>query len=790
MIKNYLITAWRNLLHNKVYGTLTVFGLAAGITVTMVIGLWVSHEYSYDKFLPNYQQLYQVRRNFNSNGEILNFKTTSLKLADALQRQVPEIDKVVVTDWMGAHGLSVGDKKLYIRGGIVDTNFLNVFQFPLVKGNASVVMRDPYTIVLTTATAKSLFGTDDAINKIVRLDNQHNLTVTGILKDLPGNSSFAFNYLIPFTYLEQTQPQLKASGLESFGNNNLQIFVRLKSGISMEQVAQKIEKITHSETGSNNAMNSFVVLQPMARWHLYTSYVNGKDLGGFIDYVQIFIVIAILVLTIACINFINLTTARSEKRAKEIGVRKAVGSLRRDLIFQFLIESFLLIFLAFLVAFMAVLLVLPYFNQLVQKDVSIPFSKPLFWISILVALLFTTLAAGAKPALFLSGFQTIKVLKGKWYAGKNGGFTRKLLVVIQFSCSIALIIGTIVIYQQIQYAKNRPLGFDTGRLLMTDQNGDLSKNYNAIKNELLQKGIAEYVTISSSPATQIFWHSDIDKWPGKNAGENIEMATVVVGADYFKTMGIDFLQGNDFSGTYDSTKVIFNEAAISQMRLKHPMHQFITWNGHQFDIIGITKNALISSPFTAAEPTMFLVSGESLGSMSYRLAPNISTKDAIQQLTEIFSRYNPAYPFLYEFADANYAQKFNLELLIGKLAGIFATLAILISSLGLFGLAAYVAEQRTKEIGIRKVLGASISQIWLMLSKDFIGLVVISCVIAIPIALYFLQNWLDGYSYRIHINAGVFLLASAAAIITTMITISYQSIKAALANPVNSLKRE
>lgn len=790
MFKNYLKTAWRNIVRSKGYSALNILGLATGMAVALLIGLWVHNEYSYDKFLPNYQQLYQVRRNFHSNGEILTFSSTSLKLADALRNQIPEIEYVAECDF-GQHGLMVGDKKLYMTGLQINADFLKMFRYPLLEGNANTVMKDPYSIVLTQSTAKALFGDENAVGKAVRFDNKNDLKVTGVLKDIPANSSFQFSFLVPFSYYEQTAPRVKRQRVAGFSDNSYLIFTKLKDGISYEQVAPKIKDIEKIETSSLNAMLSDVIMQPLKDWHLYSEYKNGKAEGGFIEYVNMFSIIGAFVLLIACINFINLTTARSEKRAREVGVRKAIGSQRKDLIIQFLTESFLLTFIAFLFSILFVQLALAPFNALTNNKITIPFSNTGFWLIVLGCVIVTALISGSRPAFYLSSFNPVKVLKGTLYAGKAATLPRKVLVVLQFSCSIALIISTIIIYQQVQHVKDRPTGYDLNRLMITDMNEDLGKNYTALKNELIQKGIAESATTASSPATGIYWHSDVDNWPGKNAGETIEMGTIVVSEDYFKTMGITIGQGRDFTGSTDTSSVIFNEAAIKQMRLKNPVSQVITWQGKQYSIAGVAKNALMASPFAPAEPTMFICRHvNSTNNMMYRLSSDIKTQDAITELTAIFNKYNPAYPYNYRFADTEYAKKFNLEVLIGKLSGIFAALAIFISCLGLFGLAAYVAEQRTKEIGIRKVLGATISQVWLLLSKDFIVLVLISCVIASPIALYFLQNWLQKYSYKINIGAGVFILAATMALTITIVTISFQAIKAAIANPVKSLRTE
>jgi ABC-type antimicrobial peptide transport system permease subunit len=435
-------------------------------------------------------------------------------------------------------------------------------------------------------------------------------------------------------------------------------------------------------------------------------------------------------------------------------------------------------------------LALPAFNSLTGSTIKLPIFQANFWLITLSCVFLTALLAGSRPAFYFSSFDPVKVLKGSLQVGKAAALPRKVLVVAQFSCSIALIISTIIIYRQIQHAKDRPTGYDLNRLLVTEINNDLSKNYTVLKNELQQQGIVSEITQSSSPATGIGWHGDIDQWPGKHADESVEMGFIVVADDYFKTMGMNMLQGRDFVGVTDTMSLIFNETAVKRLRLKEPVNQTITFNGRQMRIVGVAKDALMTSPFAAAEPTMFMYSPYPQTFITYRLAPNIKTQDAITRLNTIFNKYSPAFPYSYQFADQSYAEKFNQEVLIGKLAGVFASLAIFISCLGLFGLAAFIAEQRTKEIGIRKVLGATIWQVWLLLSKDFMLLVLISCVIASPLALYFLQNWLQKYSYRINIGAEVFILAAVLALVITILTISFQAIKAAMANPVKSLRTE
>ena len=789
MIRNYFLTAWRNIVKTKGYTALNVFGLGIGMAVALMIGLWVYDQYRYDRWLPGYQLLYQVRRNFNSNGQVLNFTSTSLKLADALRTQVPEIEYVAETDGNQGHVLLVDGKQFMQTGIAIGGDFLRMFEFPLLEGAAATALGDPYSIVLTRHAAEALFGKEDPMGKTIRIDNKNNVVVKGVLQDLPYHSTFQFDFVVPFSYSEAVHHYYANGGRSSFGNNGFALYVRLKPGISSSQAATKVANIEHTEKDNRNAMLSTVVLQPMANWHLYGNYVNGVETGGFLDYVRMFTIIGVLVLLIACINFINLTTARSERRAKEVGVRKAIGSQRRDLILQFLAESFVLTFLASLLALVLVQLVLPSFNALAGTKVAIPFWNPVFWMLLLGSVVTTALIAGSRPAFVLSAFNPVKVLKGGAATGRTSTVSRKILVIAQFSCSIALIIGTIVIYRQTEHAKDRPTGLDTDRLVMTWMNDELRQNYATLKNELLEKGIAGSVTTATSPATDIYWHSDVGAWPGKQAGETIEMGTILVGDDYFNTLGIGMAAGRDF-GKADTLNVVFNEMAIARMRIRQPVGQVITWDTAR-RIIGVAKNALMLSPFAPADPTMFIYSPQgSRNVMMYRLAPSIGTQDAISKLTALFGRYNPSYPYKYSFADRSYAAKFNLEILVGKLAGIFAALAIFISCLGLFGLAAYMAEQRTREIGIRKVLGANVAQVWMLLSKEFILLVVVSCLIASPVAFYFLHGWLMKYDYRISIGAGVFVTAACVALVITVATVSFQAVRAAVGSPVKALRSE
>jgi len=796
MFRNYLKIAWRNMLKNKVYSTLNITGLASGMAVALLIGLWVKEQYSYDRFWPNYKQLYQVKLNFTNPTEGTHTQdAVNLPLADVLRNTIPGIKRVAETDWIGyqVHNLKVGDKKFLLNGGMVNPDFLRIFQQTFIKGDPNTVFKEVYSIIINESTAKALFGNDDPINKTVRVDNQHDVKVTGVYKDLPAESSVKYSYLLPFSYKVLTEDWMKNARTQ-WTNNSFEMWVELQPGVTQAQIAPKIKNLLVKYYPKYKLDKGEVILQPIGDAHLFSDYKNGKVAGGFIDYVRMFSVIGALVLLIACINFMNLSTARSEKRAREVGVRKAIGSQRRDLIFQFLTESLMITFAAFLFSILLVQLVLGPFNALTGGTVSIPYGNLVFWGIMIGYVIITGLLAGSRPAFYLSSFNPVKVLKGSIQMGKAATLPRKILVVVQFSCSIALIISTVIIYQQIQHVKERPTGYSADRLVSTGMSDDLSNNYNALKNDLLTNRMVESVTKASSPLTGIYWHTGIDKWPGQVAGElGINVGAVNIADNYFKTVGMKLIEGHDFSSDWasDTLNVIVNEAAVKRMGLKEPLNQLITFGGSpsQVRIIGVVQNALMESPFTPAEPIVFN-HGRGGNFVIYRLTEGVNPHEAMDKVKKIFDKYNPAFPFEYVFVDKAYDAKFNLEVLIGKLSGIFAGLAIFISCLGLFGLAAYVAEQRTKEIGIRKVLGASISQVWVLLSKDFILLVVISCVIASPVALYFLSPWLKKYDYHISIGPGVFLLSAIAAMLITIVTISFQAIKAALANPVKSLRSE
>ncbi|HEY4060407.1 MAG TPA: ABC transporter permease [Puia sp.] len=794
MFKSYITTAWRNLVSNKTYSALNILGLAIGMAVALIIGLWVVYQYTYDRTLPGYQQAYVVRNRVVRNGDIQIIPATPLPLADALKKEIPEVQYVAHGEFGGKHGLVAGDKKIYDIGLRMGEDFLKIFQFPLVAGNVNSVFDDPYSIVLTRATAVALFGNEDPMGKMVHVDNADDLKVTGVLEDLPANTSFPFKFIIPFSYAAIRSDYIKRAS-NAWNMTSSLTYVSLRPGVSQAQVEPKLKLIMKKyDPQAYKTLHSELFLYAEKDWHLYSDFKNGVPAGGFIEYVRMFSIIGALVLLIGCVNFMNLSTARSEKRAREVGVRKAMGSRRKDLIFQFLIESVVMTCIAFFLSLLLVQASLPAFRALTSAKISIPYGSPVFWSCMAGYVLLTGVLAGARPAFYLSSFQPVKVLKGDLKTGKAAALPRKILVVLQFSCSIALIISTFIIYQQIQYAKDRPVGYTREGLVVSQGSSDLTRNYPALKHDLLQSGMIASVTRSQSPATDIWNWNNVEDWQGRYPDETLLMATITVDDDYFRTMGMQIKEGRDFTGNAgaDSLSVILNEAAVRRLRYEGPLNQTIAWGGGQhLRVVGVVRDAMMTSPFSAAEPTFFLYQpNESENNILYRISPGVNTHEAIAKVSAIFNKYNPAYPYTYTFTDVAYATKFNQETLVGRLAGLFAGLAIFISCLGLFGLAAYMAEQRNKEIGIRKILGASVAQLWLLLSRDFIVLVLISCVIAAPAAVYFLHGWLQKYSYRIGIGPGVLIFSALLAVAITVVTISWQTIRAALANPVKNLRRE
>lgn len=760
----------------------------------MIISLWIYDEVSANKQFKNYDSIYQVMMNQTFDGKRGSQTALPYPMGEELKTKYPDLKGVAMCDWGQNHSLVYGEKKISKYGHFIGEDASDMFSFNILKGDKEP-LHDPYSIVLTDETAKVLFGNDNPVGKVVKFDNATNLKVSAVVEKEPKNSSLAFDYLIPWHLQEMIYPWIKQYHKTNWRNNSWQVFVQLNGNASEAGVNAKIKNAVVSHLTDENSLKSIkpeVFIHPMSKWRLYSDFENGVNTGGFIKYVRMFGLLGLIVLLIACINFMNLSTARSEKRAREVGVRKAVGSGRRQLIGQFLSESMLIAFLAFLFALLIVIIALPYFNQLTEKEMSLQVANPLFWGIMIVFTILTGLLAGSYPAFYLSSFNPVRVLKGNLKAGKGGSLPRKILVVIQFACSVILMIGTTIIYQQIQHGKDRPVGFNNKGLISVDWSDDIGKNYDAMEQELLSSGAIVSMCKSNSPPSDIY--SNNNGWEWKNSQpveKTVVFSTIATEYNYTKTLGIKMLAGRDFSKNYaDSNSVILNQAAVKRMGLKDPVGESLKWNDVPKTVIGVIPDIQMESPFRPISPLTIVYNKGWVGYVDIRMNPAISASEAIRRMKPIFDKYNPAFPFDYKFADEEYAKKFNYEELVGNLALIVAVLAIFISCLGLFGLASFTAEQRIKEIGVRKVLGASVLNLWQLLSKDFVILVLIACAIAIPVAWYFMNDWLKPYDYKISIGYGVFVLVVLLAIAITLITVSFQAIRAAVANPVKSLRTE
>lgn len=790
MLKNYLKVAWRHLVQHKGLSFINIFGLAIGMAFAILIGLWIQYETSFDKFHVNRDRVAIVLKNTLFNNQKNTQNSTPLPLYYAMKSEYPEVKHASRMSWNNDFSLAVGDKKYKRQGIHVDPDFLRMFTFPLVKGSVQTALSDPNAIVITEAVAKALFGSADPINKIIKVNNEYNLKVTGVLKDVPVNSSIQFDFLAPFERL-MAENQFYRDNKSNWGNNFLRNVVELREDVSMSDFSAKIKNLNIDR--DNTLKDLYLFLHPLAKWNLYNDFKNWQNTGGKVQYIRLFGAIGIFVLLIACINFMNLATARSEKRAKEVGIRKAIGSLRSQLITQFLAETLLTSLLAFLLALIIIPLVLPLLNDIGFENIEFQFNNVPLLLGALGAAVITGLIAGSYPALYLSSFRPVKVLKGLFKQAQSAVVFRKVLVISQFAISVGLIISTVIVFQQIEHAKDRSLGYDTNNLINVSMSSDLAKNFVPLKADLLNTRYFESVAKASSPLTAIYNSWSDFSWTGKDPNAQQVMDVIMTEWDYEKTVGLKFLEGRPFSNDYksDSNAVILNETALKMIGYENPIGKTIKNGNQDLKIVGIIEDMLIQDPFKPVNPTVILFnSGAASNNIYLRLKPNVPVRTALATIQPIFEKYNPAYPFEYGFSDEEFARKFRVENQVGKLAAIFAILAIIISCLGLFGLAAFMAERRTKEIGIRKVLGASVINLWSLLSKEFVWLVLAGCLIACPLAYWLMSGWLQGYDYRITINWWIFFAAGVVAIAIALLTVSSQAIKVAIANPVKSLRTE
>jgi len=801
MIRSYLTIAWRSLVKNKGYALINIGGLATGMAVALLIGLYIQDELSWNKNFKNYDRIARVLVNGgNSSGWYQQWGTATPLAAEIRAAYGGDFDHVLLSSQGMTAILSAGDTKVSQDGYYFEPGVADMLSFEMVRGSRDG-LRTPESIMLSESAAKSLFGSGDALNKSVRIDGRTELIVTGVYKDIPANADFHdMRFVLPWQLAVQNN--FNNNNGNQWDHNGFITWVQITDKIDMVTATNRIKDVMLKRVDAELAKNKpQLYLHPMSRWRLYSDFEGPEYASGRIRFIHLYGSIGGFVLLLACINFMNLATARSEKRAKEVGIRKAVGSARKQLVGQFFSESLLVTVLAFCFALVLSQLAIPLFNTVAEKQMHLPWDSAVFWLSGLAFVAFTGLCAGSYPALYLSSFQPAKVLKGSSGSSGSGSLPRKVLVVLQFTVSITLIIGVIVVFRQIEFGKSRNLGYDQAGLIYSwTPTREIHNHYDVLRQELLGSGVVTSMAESVNAPTNVGFHIGGYDWTGAGPGEG-GFGTAWVSPDFGKTMGWQFIAGRDFSHEFasNSNAMILNESAVKFMHLENPVGQMVKSTifdkTTSYTVIGVIRDMLQESPFEPVGKTIYMFdkglwskNGGTL--VNLRINPGMNTREALTRIERVWKKYDPSSPFQYTFVDADYARKFSEEERIAKLAFVFATLAIVISCLGILGLASYMAERRTREIGIRKVLGATVANLWGLLSKDFVVLVLVSSVIAIPVAWYFMSSWLQHYTYRVNLSWYIFAAAALGSLAITMLTVSYQAIKAAMANPVRSLRTE
>ena len=771
MIHNYLKIAFRALWNNKLYSTLNVIGLATGIAVALLIGLWVVDEISYNRYNKDCDRIALLQKNRTYNGAVNTETSNSVPLAAKLRETYGNyFDEVVVSSYGGERTLQYKETSVIKRGYFMEPGGQEILDLKIIKGSV-VFPLDPTSILISESVAESLFGADDPLEKIIRIDNKTDLKIAGVYKKIPNNSTFRnVNFYAAFDAFANLEPWVKES-ISDWQENSFPVYAKIAPHVDMDLVSAGIKNLAFEHTKDESKPELF--LYAMSDWHLFPEFKNGKPVGTGLQTLWIFGLTGFFVLLLAAINFMNLSTARSEKRAKEIGIRKSVGSMRGQLIRQFYIETFLVVFFASLLGMLLAQLALPAFNRIAEKQLAFAWTNPVFWIPLFGFVFITGLIAGSYPALYLSSFNPVSVLKGRFKSGYKEVFSRKVLVVFQFAVSVTLIISTIVILRQIQYAKNRPIGYETSGLIQIRKQSP---------------NMAE----SSGPVTE-FWNTGSGfQWKGKPADLREDLITLRVTPEFGKTIGWEIVQGRDFSRAFsmDSSAIVLNESAVKLMGFKEPVNEMIRYEGKNYLVVGVAKDFVMDSPYEPVKPTIFTMRKANMPFISIRLNPALSAGASIEKVKAVFEKYDPGGSFNFKFIDAVFGLKFWREERVANLTVAFSVMAVFISLLGIFGLASFVAEQRTKEIGVRKVLGASVLSVWGLLSIDFVALVVIAFFIAAPVAWFMMNGWLMNYEYRTALPWWVFAVSGLSTLAITLLTVSFQSMKAALANPVKSLRSE
>jgi ABC-type antimicrobial peptide transport system permease subunit len=798
MIKTNIKIGFRNILKNKGFFALNAGGLTIGLTALLLIGLWVQSELNFNKEFTNYNNIaYVMQTQYRANDDIRTYKGLPMQLAPVLRKDFGNHLKYVSTSTRSQDfTINYNDNLQMVEGRFAEPDLAHLLDLKMLAGNRKS-LEDITSVLISESTAKNIFGTEDAIGKNLKINSALDVKVTGVYKDLPNNSYFKeLHFIAPWELLKKRAKYEERLG---WGNYWFQVFTQLPNGSDFESTSNLIKEVMNDNYLDKSENRDYqLFLHPMSKWHLYSEFENGVNIGGKISFVKTFSVIGMFILLLACINFMNLSTAYALKRGKEVGVRKTLGSSRKQLISQFFTESFVIIIFSFVIALLLTYLLLPKFNLLTLKDISIPFSSTSFWLMSGLLLLITAILSSFYPSIYLSAFRPVKVLKGLVKGSKSEVRVRKSLIVVQFAISSILIIGTLTVIKQINHAKDRPLGFTKELLVSVPINTSKVRNsFDVIQNELLASNNISQVAASDVKITAAYTTNGGDfEWKGKDPKLNPEFWTIRATHGFGEMVDWKILKGRDFSKDFpsDTLAFIMNETAVKYTGLENPIGEYIRWGDNgTYKVIGVVKDMVTRSPFDPITPSlMILHKGRFLSYINVKIAadsPNV-IEGAIDDLRTTFQKYDPKNIFTYSFMDDEYKRKFNETSRIASLISWFSIVAIFISCLGVLGLSTYTAIQRKKEIGIRKVLGASIYVIWELLSKQFIVLVLISLVIALPLGYYFSSQWLLDYSYRITINFWMFALVGIIILGITLLTVSYQAVKSAISNPVDSLRSE
>jgi putative ABC transport system permease protein len=786
MIKSYFKTAWRNLTRNKLTGFINVSGLAIGLSCSLLIWLWVSDELSYNRFLPGVENIYEVHVNAPFNGDTITMTACPGPLGEAIQNNIPQIEQATKMTYRRDVLFTVGDKTLKEQGTYATAGFFKVFPFKTIDGNADEAIAAIDQIVITRKIAEKYFNTPDAVGKTIRIDNKKDYRVGAVIEDIPHNSTIQFGWMINFK--EQEEDWMK-----TWGNIAFFTYVKLKPHVDLSNTAQRLRSI-YPRFAPAGFRPNYPTLQAITDVYLYADYKNGKPTGrGRIEYVKIFAAIAIFILLIACMNFMNLATARASLRAKEIGVRKVAGAGKSSLVGQFMTESLLTCLLATLLSIAITSLILPAFNHLFDKQIQLDFSRPALWCSLIVLVTVTSVIAGSYPSLFLASFKPIRILKGNiGSASGNVASVRKGLVIVQFALSAFLIVGMLAVSKQVNYIQHKNLGFDKEHIIYLPLEGDLYTKIDAYQNELNKLSYVDASDpINELPMDLNSTSGDLS-WPGKPTNLQTEIVATWTGYGFAKTLGITMAEGRDFSKDHpgDTLSYVINESAAKMMGIQNAAvgRQVKFWRGNG-TIIGVMKDFHIASLHTPIKPLILCLMPANTSYMMIRLHAG-KTKEALSAIGKITGDFNPVYPFEYHFADETYEQMYKSEMQVSALVKYFGSLAVVISCLGLFGMVAFSAERRTKEIGIRKVLGSSVAGIVRLLSMESLTTIMISMAIAFPLAYWAVDQWLASFAYRSPGGISIFIITASVMLFVSCVTISVQAIRAAMANPVKSLRTD